>query len=108
VRHRKPGFVDEPGIEITRDPLPLEVAGKPSLFVVAQESKAASGVSLAGHDTLGQFLALQRTATEVASDPHVEPERRAPRLRVLVGRLLVAMVLLVAGCLAVLYVHPGS
>ena len=108
VRHRKPAaFVDQPDVEITRDPPPLEVQGKPSMFVVAQESKAPSGLSLAGHDTLGQFLALQRTVTEVESETHAEPSASAPRLRVLVLGLLVAVVLLAAAAVAVLYAHPG-
>jgi hypothetical protein len=107
VRHRKPGgFVDQPDIEISRDPLPLEVQGKPSMFVVAQESKAPSGLSLAGHDTLGQFLALQRTATEVESDSDAEPIASGPGLRVLVLRLLIALALLAAGAFAVLDAHP--
>jgi hypothetical protein len=108
VRHRKPGsFVDQPDVEISRDPLPLEVQGKPTVFVVAQESKAASGISLAGHDTLGQFLALQRTATEVESESDVELVASVPRLRVLVLRLLVAVALLAAGAFAVLDAHPA-
>ena len=108
VRHRKPGsFVDQPDLEISHDPLPLEVQGKPSMFVVAQESKAPSGLSLAGHDTLGQFLALQRTATEVESESGAEPSAAVARLRVLALRLLIALVLLAAGALAVLDAHPG-
>ena len=108
VRHRKPGsFVDQPDVEFSDDPLPLEVQGKPSMFVVAQESKAPSGLSLAGHDTLGQFLALQRTATEVESESGAEPSAAVPRLRVLALRLLIALVLLTAGALAVLDAHPG-
>lgn len=108
VRHRKPGtLVDEPDVEITRDPVPLEVQGKPSMFVIAQESKAPSGLSLGGHDTLGQFLALQRTVTEVESASHPEPAASGPRLRVLVLGLLVAAVLLAAAAVAVLYAHPG-
>jgi hypothetical protein len=107
VRHRKPGSsVDEPDVEIAPDALPLEVRGKPSLFVVAQESKTPSGLSLAGHDTLGQFLALQRTATEVEPGFHLEPPASVPRLRALV-LLLFALALLAAGALAVLYAHPG-
>ena len=108
MRHRKPGsFVDQPDVEISRDPLPLEVRGKPSVFVVAQESKAPSGLSLAGHDTLGQFLALQRTATEVESDSEEEPIASGPRLQVLVLRLLIALALLAAGAFVVLDAHPG-
>lgn len=108
VRHRKPGsFVDQPDVEISRDPVPLEVQGKPSVFVVAQESKAPSGLSLAGHDTLGQFLALQRTATEVESESDAEPMASAPRLRVLVFRILIALALLAAGAFAVLDAHPA-
>jgi hypothetical protein len=108
VRHRKPSsFVDQPDVEISGDPLPLEVRGKPSVFVVAQESKAPSGLSLAGHDTLGQFLALQRTATEVESESNAEPSAAGPRLRVLVLRLLVAVALLAAGAEAVLNAHPA-
>ena len=108
MRHRKPGsFVDQPDVEVSRDPLPLEVRGKPSVFVVAQESKAPSGLSLAGHDTLGQFLALQRTATEVESEPDAEPMASVPRLRLVVLQLLVALVLVAAGALAVLYAHPA-
>lgn len=108
MRHRKPGsFVDQPDVEISGDPLPLEVRGKPSVFVVAQESKAPSGLSLAGHDTLGQFLALQRTATEVGSESSAEPIATVPRLRVLVLRLLFALVLVAAGALAVVYAHPA-
>jgi hypothetical protein len=107
VRHRKPGsLVDQPDVEISRDPVPLEVRGKPSMFVVAQESKAPSGLSLAGYDTLGEFLALQRTATEVESDSDAEPVAAAPRLRVLVLRLLIALALLAAGAFAVLDAHP--
>ena len=108
MRHRKPGsFVDQPDVEIALDPLPLEVQGKPSVFVVAQESKAPSGLSLAGHDTLGQFLALQRTATEVEPESHPEPIASAPRLRAFVLRLLIALALLAAGASAVLYAHPA-
>lgn len=108
VRHRKPGsFVDQSDVEIARDPLPLEVLGKPTVFVTAQESKAPSGVSLAGQDTLGQFLALQRTVTEVESGPHPEHVASALRLRALVLRLTVALVLLAVGAIAVLDVHPG-
>ena len=108
MRHRKPGsFVDQPDVEISRYPLPLEVQGKPSVFVVAQESKAPSGLSLAGHDTLGQFLALQRTVTAVESEASPEPISTVPRLRVLVLRLLIALALLAAGALAVLDAHPG-
>ena len=107
VRHRKPGsFVDQPDVEISRDPLPLEVQGKPSVFVVAQESKAPSGLSLAGHDTLGQFLALQRTATEVESDSDAEPVASGRRRWALVLRLLIALAVLAAGASAVLYAHP--
>ena len=106
VRHRKPGsVVDQPDVEISRDPMPLEVQGKPSMFVVAQESKAPSGVSLAGYDTLGQFLALQRTATEVESN--TEPIASEPKLRVLILRLVLALALLAAGAFAVLDAHPG-
>ena len=98
VRHRKPGsFVDQPDVEISRDPLPLEVQGKPCMFVVAQESKAPSGLSLAGHDTLGQFLALQRTATEVESESHAEPIASVPRVRAFVLRLVIALALLAVG-----------
>ena len=108
VRHRKPGsFVDQPDLEISDDPLPLEVQGKPSMFVVAQESKAPSGLSLAGHDTLGQFLALQRTATEVESESNTEPIASEPKLRVLILRLVLALALLAAGAFAVLDAHPG-
>jgi hypothetical protein len=108
VRHRKPGsFVDKPDVEISGDPVPLEVLGKPSMFVVAQESKAPSGLSLAGHDTLGQFLALQRTATEVESESDAEPIASGPRFRVLLLRLLIALALLAAGALAVMDAHPG-
>jgi hypothetical protein len=108
VRHRKPGsFVDQPDVEISRDPLPLEVQGKPSMFVVAQESKAPSGLSLAGHDTLGRFLALQRTATEVESESPAEPIASVPRVRVIVLRLVIALALLAVGALAVLDAHPG-
>jgi hypothetical protein len=108
VRHRKPGsFVDQADVEISRDPLPLEVQGKPSVFVVAQESKAPSGVSLAGHDTLGQFLALQRTATEVESESGALPAASAPRLRTVVLLVLVALVLLAAAAPVVLYAHPA-
>jgi hypothetical protein len=109
VRHRKPaGYVDEPSVTVVRDPLPLEVQGKPTVFVAAQESKAPSGVSLAGHDTLGQFLALQRTATEVASESHPEPVASEARLRALVLSLLVVAVLLAAGAVAVLTAHPAA
>ena len=108
VRHRKPGnLADEPDVEITRDPVPLEVQGKPSVFVVAQESKAPSGLSLAGHDTLGQFLALQRTVTGVESESHAEPAASAPRLWLLALGLLVAVAVLAGGAVAVLYAHPG-
>jgi hypothetical protein len=108
VRHRKPGsVVDQPDVEISRDPMPLEVQGKPSMFVVAQESKMPSGVSVAGEDTLVQFLALQRTATEVEPQSDAEPISSAPRLRVLVLRLLIAVALLAAGAVAVLDAHPG-
>jgi hypothetical protein len=108
VRHRKPGsFVDEPDVEITRDPVPLEVQGKPSVFVVAQESKAPSGLSLAGHDTLGQFLALQRTVTEVKSESQTQPVAAASRRRKVVLLLLFAVAVLAAATLAVLYAHPG-
>ena len=108
MRHRKPGsFVDQPDVEISRDELPLEVQGKPSMFVVAQESKAPSGLSLGGHDTLGQFLALQRTATEVESESDAEPIASGPRFRALVLRLLIALPLLAAGAFAVLYAHPA-
>jgi hypothetical protein len=107
VRHRKPGsFVDEPDVEISRDPQPLEVRGKPSVFVEAQESKAPSGLSLAGQDTLGQFLALQRTATEGEPESHPEPTASGSRVRALVLRILVALVLVAGGALAVLYAHP--
>jgi hypothetical protein len=108
VRHRKPGsFVDQPDVEISGDPLPLEVQGKPSVFVVAQESKAPSGVSLDGHDTLGQFLALQRTASEVESESDPEPMASLPRLWVLVLRLVIAVALLAAAAPVVLYAHPA-
>jgi hypothetical protein len=108
VRHRKPGsFVDEPDVALTRDPVPLEVQGKPSVFVVAQESKAPSGLSLAGHDTLGQFLALQRTVAEVGSESHPEPAASAPKLWVLALGLLVAVAVLAGGAVAVLYAHPA-
>ncbi len=108
VRHRKPGsLVDEPAVEITRAPVPLEVQGKPSVFVVAQESKAPSGLSLAGHDTLGQFLALQRTVTEVESEPHGEPPASMARLWVLALGVLVAVAVLAGGAVAVLYAHPA-
>ena len=108
VRHRKPGsLVDEPDVEITRDPVPLEVRGKPSVFVAAQESKAPSGLSLAGHDTLGQFLALQRTVTGVESESHAEPIASASSRRIVVLQLLLAVALLAAGAVAVLYAHPG-
>ena len=108
VRHRKPGtLVDQPDVEITRDPVPLEVQGKPSMFVVAQESKAPSGVSLAGHDTLGQFLALQRTVTEVESESHALPAASASRRWMLVLQLLAAVTLLGAAAVAVLYAHPA-
>ena len=109
MRHRKPGgFVDEPDVVVSRDPLPLEVQGKPTVFVVAQESKAPSGVSLAGHDTLGQFLALQRTATEVESESHQEPVASGSRLRGLVLTLLVVVALLAVGAAAVLNAHPAA
>jgi hypothetical protein len=98
--------VDQPDLEISRDPLPLEVRGKPSMFVVAQESKAPSGLSLAGYDTLGQFLALQRTATEVESESDAEPVASRPRRWALVLWLLIALALLAAGASAVLYAHP--
>ena len=108
MRHRKPGsFVDQPDVEFSDDPLPLEVQGKPSVFVVAQESKAPSGLSLAGHDTLGQFLALQRTATEVESDSDAEPVASGRRRWALVLRLLIALALLAAGAFVVLDAHPG-
>ena len=108
MRHRKPGsLVDQPDVEISVDPLPLEVQGKPSMFVVAQESKAPSGVSLDGHDTLGQFLALQRTATEVESESGLVRAASAPRLRTLVLLALVALVLLAAAAPVVLYAHPA-
>jgi hypothetical protein len=109
VRHRKPGsFLDQPDVEIARDPLPLEVQGKPSVFVVAQESKAPSGVSLAGHDTLGQFLALQRTATHVESESPAEPPASVPTLRAVLLTLLVVAALLAAGAAAVLTAHPAA
>jgi hypothetical protein len=108
VRHRKPGSdVEQPDVEISRDPSPLEVLGKPTVFVEAQESKTPSGLSLAGHDTLGQFLALQRTATEVEPESHAEPITSGPRLRVLALRCLFALALLAAGSFAVLYAHPA-
>lgn len=108
MRHRKPGsFVDHPDVEVARDPVPLEVQGKPSVFVVAQESKGPSGVSLAGHDTLGQFLALQRTVTEVESESHALPTASASRRWMLVLQLLVAVTLLGAAAVAVLYAHPA-
>jgi hypothetical protein len=107
VRHRKPGnLVDKPDVEIDRDPVPLEVQGKPSMFVVAQESKAPSGISLAGQDTLGQFLALQRTVTEVESASHAKPAASGPRLWVLALGLLFAAAVLAGGAVAVLYAHP--
>ena len=99
--------MDEPDVDITRDPVPLEVQGKPSMFVVAQESKAPSGLSLAGHDTLGQFLALQRTVTEVESESHAEPAGSGPRLWVLALGLLMAAAVLAVGAVAVLYAHPA-
>ena len=108
MRHRKPGsFVDPPDVEVSRDPVPLEVQGKPSMFVIAQESKAPSGVSLAGQDTLGQFLALQRTVTEVESESPAVPRTSASRRWMLVLQLLVAVTLLGAAAVAVLYAHPA-
>jgi hypothetical protein len=109
VRHRKPDAADTPPTgDVVLDPVPLEVHGKPALFVMAQESKAPSGITLDGHDTLGQFLALQRTAVEIDHAPrHEAVPRRRRSGRVLVLRLLVAAVLLAAASVVVLYVHPA-
>ena len=108
VRHRKPGsLVDEPDVEVSRDPVPLEVRGKPTMFVVAQESKAPSGISLAGHDTLGQFLALQRTVTEVESESDAEPTASGPRLWVLVLGSWSQWQCSPPEHVAVLYAHPA-